>query len=633
MNAIHDILKQYWGYDTFRPLQEDIIHAVLENQDVLALLPTGGGKSLCFQVPALAKPGICIVVSPLISLMRDQVKTLHQKKIKATAIVSGMNYKEIDILLDNCIYGDYKFLYVSPERLKSEIFKVRVAKMNVNLIAVDEAHCISQWGYDFRPSYLEIASLRALLPKVPLIALTATATNKVIEDIKEKLEFKKSLSFKQSFLRENIAFIVRYEQDKFKKLKEIINKAKGSGIVYVRNRKKTEEVALLLNKFKIKSDFYHAGLSLKERDEKQKNWIENKTQVIVATNAFGMGIDKPDVRFVVHLDIPESLEAYYQEAGRAGRDQKKAFSVLICNEIDRETQETQFLENYPSKEEIKTVYQSLGNFFHLAVGSGAEQTYSFDLEAFIHHYQLKKNKVIHALKFLEQYGLIALTGDIHLPSKIKLNLEKEKLYEYQIKHSAFEPLIKALLRNYIGIFEQYTQVSEIKLSRILNRPKEEVLKQIVYLEQQGILQYLPKTELPQLTYVSERIDIQNLSILPAQYDHRKKLIYEKMQAIWNYAFDEKICRSKNILTYFDEKAEPCGTCDLCIENKIHSQEEEIIRKIQPQILEFIKAEKLDITLLLNKFSFSKRDLVMKAYRWMLDEGLIQINTQGFIQLK
>ena len=410
----NDILKQYWGFDSFRPLQEDIIQSVLDGKDTLALLPTGGGKSICFQVPALVKEGICIVISPLIALMKDQVYNLQKRGIAAVAIFSGMHYKDIDRILDNCIYGNTKLLYLSPERLTSDLVRERIKKMKVSLIAVDEAHCISQWGYDFRPPYLQIAEIREYLPKVPIMALTATATPEVVKDIQEKLEFKRGEVFQQSFLRENLAYVVLEEEGKMEKLFKVLTGVRGSGLVYVRNRRKTKEIAMFLKKYRITADYYHAGLTNEERSQKQEAWINDKIRIIVATNAFGMGIDKPDVRVVVHMDLPDSLEAYFQEAGRAGRDGQKSYAVLLYNQGDKLDLERRFELSFPPLKEVRLTYQALGSYLQLAVGSGEGESYDFDLVEFSRVYGFSTVKTFNCLKVLERAGWIALSESIYI---------------------------------------------------------------------------------------------------------------------------------------------------------------------------------------------------------------------------
>ena len=448
-----DILKQYWGYESFRPLQEDIIQSVLQGRDTLALLPTGGGKSLCYQIPALCRDGICIVVSPLIALMKDQVQQLQDRNISAVAVYAGMHYRDIDRVFDNCAHGHYKLLYLSPERLTTELARERIKRMRVNLLAVDEAHCVSQWGYDFRPPYLQIPEIREWLPGVPVLALTATATQPVVTDIQEKLAFKNQQVFFQSFARDNLSFAVVQEDAKDQKLLEILRKIPGCAVVYVRNRRRTKEIAQLLRQNRIAADYYHAGLNMEERSAKQDAWIRNKTRVIVATNAFGMGIDKPDVRLVVHMDLPDSLEAYYQEAGRGGRDGKRAFAVLLYNQADKQMLERSLELSFPDMPLIRQVYQALGHYYQLAVGGGEGQSFDFDIVHFCESFRLDAAKVLPCLQLLEQAGWLSLSESVFTPSALMIKVSKESLYDFQLKHPRFDPLLKTILRTYQGAFQ------------------------------------------------------------------------------------------------------------------------------------------------------------------------------------
>ncbi|HZX75422.1 MAG TPA: ATP-dependent DNA helicase RecQ, partial [Cyclobacteriaceae bacterium] len=477
-----EILKQYWGYDHFRPSQAEIIQAVLEKKDVLALLPTGGGKSVCFQVPALIMEGVCIVITPLIALMEDQVGQLKRRGVSAVAVHSGMSHSQIDITIDNCVYGKIKFLYLSPERLQTEMFTERVKKMTVSLVAVDEAHCISQWGYDFRPPYLKIAELRELIQDVPFIAVTASATKVVKEDIIQKLELLKPEIFQQSFARENLSFVVRKTEKKEKQLLTILKKVAGSSIVYVRSRKATQELAKMLNQAGVSAIFYHAGLTYKERSERQEEWIKNISRVIVATNAFGMGIDKPDVRTVAHMDLPENLEAYYQEAGRAGRDGKRSYAVVLFHEVDVLSLQSKVQQAQPTLEYLNKIYQSLANYFHLAVGSSQGESYDFDLDDFSKRFSFKSVTVYAALKKLEEAGLIQLNEGFYRPSRVHLLVDKKRLYEFQIANEKFDPLIKSLLRLYgATLFADFVNISENQISSSLkwaDRQTREGLQQL-----------------------------------------------------------------------------------------------------------------------------------------------------------
>ncbi len=472
------ILLKYWGYSHFRPMQEDIIQSVLDGKDTLALLPTGGGKSLCFQVPAMLKPGICIVISPLIALMKDQVENLNKRGINAKAIYSGMHPNEIEITLNNAVYGDVKLLYVSPERLQTDSFREHLKKMKVNLIAVDEAHCVSQWGYDFRPPYLKIADIKAILQNVPILALTATATPEVVEDIQNKLEFKQKNVFQKSFERKNLTYFVIKSDDKLARLLRVINKVKGTGIVYVRSRKKTVEIANFLNKNGIKAGYYHAGLESKIRNDQQKLWMRDSNKVIVATNAFGMGIDKPNVRFVVHLDLPDTLEAYFQEAGRAGRDEQASFAVILHDNADLLALDQNFQNAYPEKEYIKNVYQALGNYFQIPEGSGKDQSFDFDLRDFCDQFRFNVITAYNSLKFLEKEGYIILNEDPNQSSVVHFTIGKEDLYRFQIENPSTDNFIKIILRSYGGVFADFVKISEVEIAKRSKSDVEKVQKML-----------------------------------------------------------------------------------------------------------------------------------------------------------
>jgi ATP-dependent DNA helicase RecQ len=633
MTAIHEILDQYWGHKTFRPLQEDIINAVLQGQDTLALLPTGGGKSICFQVPALAQEGICIVISPLIALMKDQVENLVSKGIRAIAITSGMQKREIDIALDNCVHGKIKFLYLSPERLESEIVRVRLQRMKISLIAVDESHCISQWGYDFRPSYLKIAALRTLLPGIPFLALTATATPEVVKDIQEKLQFKKPNVLQKSFERKNIAYIVLHEEDKLARLIRIANNVKGTGIVYVRNRKKTQEIASYLKSHNIPADFYHAGLDAKLRDKKQSDWINDRVRVIVCTNAFGMGIDKPDVRFVVHIDLPDSLEAYFQEAGRAGRDEQKAYGILLYNNSDKLELERNVELSFPEMDEIRQTYQALCNYYQVPAGSGEGSTFSFDISAFCDQYKLQAITVFNSLKFMEREGYISLSDAFFVPSRIKLETNRDDLYKFQISNPAFDPFIKMLLRNYAGLFDNFEKINEFDLAKKLNIRQEEVVKRLNFLHQQKILSYAPQTELPQLTFLVPRVDTKNLYLSKENFSLLKKRAVERMQAVIHYAESRHLCRSRLLLAYFGETdTEACKQCDVCLEEKrkvLHTDEYE---NISGQIRQLLTLHPMELKMLVNSITDVHEDKIIHTIQWMLDHEQLRRDKDNLLCL-
>ncbi len=634
MKNTHEILERYWGYKNFRPLQEEIINSILNGNDTLALLPTGGGKSICFQVPALVKDGICIVVSPLIALMKDQVDNLVNKGINAIAVTSTMHKREIDIALDNCIHGAIKFLYLSPERLETEIVKVRLQKMKVNLIAIDESHCISQWGYDFRPSYLKLETLRELLPEIPVLALTATATTEVVKDIQEKLRFKKANVFQKSFERKNLSYIVIQEEDKLARLVKIANNLKGCGIVYVRNRKKTQDISNYLRSNKIEADFYHAGLEAKVRDQKQSAWMQNKTRIIVCTNAFGMGIDKPDVRFVVHIDLPDSLEAYFQEAGRAGRDEQNAYSVLLYNKGDKIELERNVTTSFPDIEEIKKTYQALANYYQMPTGSGAGVTFNFDIITLCDTYKLQALTVFNSLKFLGKEGYISTTDAFHQPSRIKFELNLEDLYKFQIASPTFDGFIKLLLRSYSGLFDNFVKINEFDLAKKINTSRDEIIKKINYLQQHQILTYAPQTEQAQLTFEQERVDVKNLTISKENLVLLKQRAIERMESVIHYADSTHKCRSQILLAYFGEtNTYRCNQCDVCLaENKktLHIEEFENISR---QIKELLAIHPMQLINLVNAVTEGNEDKRIRTIQWLLDNNQLKYDDENIVLVR
>ncbi|MDF2434430.1 MAG: ATP-dependent helicase RecQ [Mucilaginibacter sp.] len=628
--TIHQILKQYWNHDAFRPMQAEIIQSVLLGHDTLALLPTGGGKSVCFQVPAMAKDGICIVISPLIALMKDQVENLKAKGIEAISIVSGMSKREIDIALDNCIYGDVKFLYLSPERLLSELVRERIKYMKVNLIAVDEAHCISQWGYDFRPPYLHIADLRELHPDVPVLALTATATAEVREDIREKLHFKSAVVFQKSFERKNISYVVQNEEDKLRKLLSIARGVNGSGIVYVRSRKETTELAKFYNDNGIKADFYHAGLEAGLRSQKQENWKDNRIRIIVATNAFGMGIDKPDVRFVIHKDMPESLEAYYQEAGRGGRDEQKAYAVLLYNYADRLKQEKKFELSFPTIPEIKQVYHYLANYYQLAYEAGEGLSFDLDLADFCSRFKLDVIKTLNALKFLEQDEYLSFNESVFLPSRFRFEITNEELYNFQIQNPGWDPFIKTILRSYGGSFENYVRLREFDLARRTQMSVQQVIEGLKQLQQFNILNYQQQTDQPQVTFLKPRQQSNALYIDKKAIDERQATYRKKMEAVFAYATHKK-CRSQMLLAYFDESnADKCGFCDVCLDEKRKKNAAEIFDDITNEIVNLLSNAPLDIGTLVTSAKTGNEKERIDAVRLMLDAGKIKFAGEKLI---
>lgn len=628
-----EILFKYWNYQSFRPLQEEIVNAVLQGKDTLALLPTGGGKSICFQVPALCMEGLCIVVSPLIALMKDQIDSLRKKDIKAVAINSVMSIKEIDIALDNCIYGNYKFLYLSPERLQTEIFLARLPKMNVNLIAVDEAHCISQWGYDFRPPYMKIKDIRQYVPKVPILALTATATPDVVKDIQQNLGFKKEHVLRKSFSRPNLAYVVLNEEDKSKRMLKVIKNVGGSGIIYERSRRKTTETATFLQKNKISAAFYHAGMDAAKRAQVQEQWINNTVQVISATNAFGMGIDKPDVRFVIHTDLAESLEAYFQEAGRAGRDEKKAFAVLLVSNKDKIELKKRVFTAFPEKEEIKQVYHALSNYFHLAMGSGADHFFEFDIADFCNKYKLEALRVINCIKFLEKEEYLLLTESVFMPSRLKITGTKEQLYEFQVANQEADSVIKVMLRSYSGLFFEYVNIFENEIATRTKLDKAKVLNIIYRLQEHELVSYFPQNSLPKLSFCRGRIDTGLLTFSKENYELRKKVFQQKIEAVLNYADNKLFCRSRMLLAYFGEtNSKNCDVCDVCIERNKQDLNTWDFEKISEKIKSLLANSNLSIIELVAQYGSNKESLIIKTLQQMIEEGSVIYDAENKLQL-
>ncbi len=590
MSKYTDILKKVWGYPQFRAMQEDIIVSVGdEKKDTLGLLPTGGGKSIIFQVPALAQPGVCIVVTPLIALMKDQVENLKRKNIKAIAVYTGMNKHEIAIALDNIVFGDYKFLYLSPERLGTELFLAKLPSMNVNLIAIDEAHCISQWGYDFRPSYLKIALIKEHLPNVPFLALTATATPKVAIDIQEKLEFKEPNLFRKSFERENIFYIVRKIEDKLRYLLKIVKTNKGTGVVYVRNRKKTREIAQYLIDNNISADYYHAGIDPREKDRKQDAWKNDKIRIIVSTNAFGMGIDKSDVRFVVHIGLPDTVEAYFQEAGRGGRDEKTAYAVLLYNNMDIANLKRSITNAFPERKTIKRVYTALGNFLQIPIGAGKGFSYDFNISEFAKRYSLPILQVFSSLKFLQKEGYIEFTEEVFQSSKLMFNVGQEDLYKFQVSNAGFDAFIKLILRTYTGVFSNYININEFRLAKKANTTKEVIYEYLKKLAKYKIISYIPQRKTPYIIYTEVRLVDKSVIISKTNYDMLKKRKIERIDSVIDYITRTNKCRSQMLLMYFGEKnAKKCGNCDFCrrkTEKYLKNNEFEAIKQKCKELLE------------------------------------------------
>jgi len=618
-----EILKQYWGYTHFRPPQDEIIQAVIEKRDVLAILPTGGGKSICFQVPALMQEGVCLVITPLIALMQDQVKQLKQRGIAAVAVHAGMHPREIDITLDNCVYGKQKFLYVSPERLQTDLFKERVKRMNVCLVAIDEAHCISQWGYDFRPPYLQIAELREVKPDVSFIALTATATTLVKDDIIAKLNLAKPALFQKSFARENLSFVVRKTETKEKKLLEVLRKVPGAAIVYVRSRKSTAALAEFLNKNKISATFYHAGLTHLDRMARQEEWITNQRRVMVATNAFGMGIDKPDVRVVVHMDLPENLESYYQEAGRAGRDGNRSYAAIIFHEVDVQALEKKVRQSQPELESLKKIYQAIANHFQVAEGSSQGESYDFDLDGFCKKFSFKATDVYPALKKLEEFGLLEFNESFYRPSLLHFTFEKKKLYEFQIAHERFDLLIKALLRLYGGeLYSDFTPIAENQIGLMMKQSVPTIKLELGQLHNLQVLVYEPVNENPKITFVLARQDANRLPIDRKEFDRRRELHLTKMEAMKNYVEQDHRCRMQVIQEYFDEETySVCGMCDICI-SKRKTENLAMLKDYEDQILYLLKQKPMTVEELETSVDPKEKELFINVVREMVDSAQI-----------
>ncbi|MVN74910.1 RecQ family ATP-dependent DNA helicase [Hymenobacter sp. HMF4947] len=629
------LLRQYWGHQQFRPGQQEIMEAVLAGHDALALLPTGGGKSVCFQVPALARPGICVVVSPLIALMRDQVENLRKRGLKAEAVYAGMSHQEIDQALDNCVYSkEIKFLYVSPERLLTDLFRARVARMNVGLLAIDEAHCLSQWGYDFRPPYLRIAELRALLPAtVPCIALTATATGQVRQDIVEKLNFRPGYGiFTQSFARPKLSYSVLHTEDKFRRLLEVLRGVGPgkTGIVYARTRRQAEDTAAWLVQQKLPAAAYHAGLPPEQRTRVQQAWLADKIRIIVATNAFGMGIDKPDVRVVAHLDAPATLEAYYQEAGRAGRDGLYAFAVLLSGPADADSLRRQATLAHPPADVVRRVYQALANYSRTAVGGGELVAFDFDLGLFAETYRLKAVDTHHALKALEQQGFVQVTEAVNQPARVQLISNQQDLYQFQVANAQHDLLIKALLRLYGGeLFVAFQPISEGALSRHLRQSTTDVVRQLRYLHSAGVLHYQPKRELPQALFTTPRYDAPQLPLDERRLQAARQLTEQQTAAVIEYAASTSRCRQQLLLNYFAEPdALACGVCDVCLAHKKARQAPPDTARLQAGLLELLRATPLLPRQVVARYPTAEAPTIASALRTLVELGQLAYAADG-----
>ena len=625
MNKYQEILKQYWGYDSFRDLQEEIITSIGEGKDTLGLMPTGGGKSITFQVPALAQEGICIVITPLIALMKDQVQNLRKREIKALAIYSGMTRQEILTALENCIFGNYKFLYISPERLDTEIFRTKLRSMKVSMITVDESHCISQWGYDFRPAYLKIAEIRELLPEVPVLALTATATPEVVTDIQARLKFREGNVFRMSFERKNLAYIVRKTDNKTKELLYILQRISGSAIIYVRNRRRTKEITELLMNEGITADFYHAGLDNAVKDLRQKRWQSGEVRVMVATNPFGMGIDKPDVRIVLHLDLPDSPEAYFQEAGRAGRDGEKAYAVILYSKSDKTTLHKRVVDTFPDKEYILNVYEHLQYYYQMAMGDGFQCIREFNLEEFCRKFKYFPVPVDSALKILTQAGYLEYTDEQDNSSRILFTIRRDELYKLREMGKEAEALIQSILRSYTGVFTDYAYISEESLAVRTGLTRQQIYNILVTLTKRRIVDYIPRKKTPYIIYTRERLELRFLHIPASVYEERKARYEARIKAMEEYVTTENICRSRMLLRYFGEKNEHnCGQCDVCLSKRATDNlSEESYEEVKRQILDLLSHSPLTPAETADQIKAEKED-IGQVIRYLLDEGELKM---------
>ncbi len=626
-----NILERYWKFTTFKPNQEAIINAVLEGEDTFALLPTGGGKSLCFQIPALAKKGICIVISPLIALMKDQVKSLNNKGIKAMALTSGISYSQLDTLLDNCIYGNYKFLYLSPERLQQELVQERIRQMNVNLIAVDEAHCISQWGSDFRPAYKNIVLLRQLQPTVNVIALTASAKPEVVEDIVKELDFIQPKIFKHSFYRPNLGYMVFHENDKHYRLETILKKYKASSIVYVRNRKSTIEISSFLESRNISATFYHGGLANNDKNNNMNDWINNKKQVMVATNAFGMGIDKPDVKTVIHLNLPESIESYFQEAGRVGRNGEKAFAVILKNNSDEVLVKNQFLSVLPNVDFVKQVYRKLCNYFQISYGEGEYLTFDFDFNTFCKTYNFSSILCYNSILLLDRNSIISLSKQFKNKVSVQFITSNASLFNYLETHQDYNIIVKSILRMYGGVFDHDTAINLFKIVEKTSFKESIIIETLQQLEKDGVITlHLSKTD-AQVTFIQPREDDKTINRIASIIEQQNKLKQQQVKAILNYIENDSVCKSMQLLAYFGEKdMKPCGICSVCTSTKKASKPQDI-GNLKNRIIELLENGDLSSRVISANIDASEED-IKKVIKLLLEHNIVSITQTNTYKL-
>lgn len=633
-DLFHEILEKYWGYTTFRPLQSEIIQSVWDRKDTLGLMPTGGGKSLTFQVPVMAMEGLCLVVTPLIALMKDQVDGLREQGIKAAAVYSGMSREDIITTLENCIFGNFKFLYVSPERLSTDIFKVKLQAMNVCLLVVDESHCISQWGHDFRPSYLQISEIRQLLPTVPVLALTATATNEVVKEIQQKLQFKEENVLRKSFKRDNLSYVVRTREDKISQLIHILNSVKGSAIVYVRSRKKTKEIAETLQKAGISANYFHAGLTHEEKNYRQNAWKANECRVIVATNAFGMGIDKPDVRMVLHLDLPNSPEEYYQEAGRAGRDGLKSYATILYDKSDTVKLKKRVTDSYPKREFIVRIYEALGNYYQLAVGSGFGNVFDFDIQDFCKAYRFPFLQAHHALKILELASYIEYTEEIDTRSRVQFLIMRNELYNLNLQGD-YDALIHTILRNYTGVFSEDVYIDETMLGIQIGKTRQEIYEMLTRLAKMRYIKYVPQKKTPYIVFSQSREDTQFVTIPKTVFEDRKQRFETRINAMISYVENNRVCRSRILLNYFDEKnTKDCGQCDVCLSKNNSGISNYEYNQIKQQLIaELQKMETVRVGELVDNTTDFSSEKVISVIRSLTDEGIVTMQDDTLALIK